>query len=101
MRFWQYESFRQVGLQQRRGKHLAGEVRGFIRIAFAAARTAPKPVRSVVLGKHVGKALDLSRVRGGEDYLRAAAHQFLNFLDQCRHRAVETSRRLRKERGFW
>ena len=100
MRFRQNETVGKISLQQRGGENVAGKIRSFVGIAFSAARAASQTIRSVVLGEHVGEALDFSRVGNGKNHLRAAANQLLHLLDHRGHSAVEARGRLRKKSGF-
>ena len=100
MRFRQNEAVGKVSLQQRRGENVAGKIGSFVGIAFPAARAASQTIRSVVLGEHVGEALDFSGVGDGEDHLRSAAGQLLNLLDHRWDSAVEARGGLRKKYGF-
>ena len=100
MRFRQNKTVGKVSLQQRRSQHIAGKVRSLVSIAFPAARAAAQAIGSVVLGEHIGEALNFSRIRHGQNHLRAAAHHLLHFLDHRGHRAMKARRRLRKERCF-
>ena len=100
MRFRQNKAVGKVSLQQRSGENVAGKIRSFVGIAFSAARAASQTIRGVVLGEHIGEALDFSRVGRGKNYLRAAADQLLNLLDHGGHRAVEARGGLRKKSGF-
>jgi len=56
-----------VSLQQRRSQHIAGKVRSLVSIAFPAARAAAQAIGSVVLGEHIGEALNFSRIRHGQN----------------------------------
>src|SRR5258708_24668497 len=100
MRFRQNKSIGKVSLQQRSGENVAGKIGRLVGIAFSAAGAASQTIRGVVLGEHIGEALDFSRVGSGKNYLRAAADQLLNLLDHRRHRAVEARGRLRKKSRF-
>src|SRR5882762_7447354 len=100
MRLRQNKAVGKISLQQRSGENVACKIRSFVGIAFSAARATSQTIRSVVLGEHVGEALDFSRVGSGKNYLRAAANQRLNLLDHRGHRAVEARGGLRKKRGF-
>src|ERR1700692_808530 len=62
MRFRQNKAVGKVSLQQRSGENVASEIRSFVGIAFSAAGAASQTIRSVVLGKHIGEALNFSRV---------------------------------------
>src|ERR1700716_3864499 len=88
MRFRQNEAVGKVSLQQRSSENVAGKIGRFVGIAFSTARAASQTIRSVVLGEHVGEALDFSRVGSGKNYLCAAADQLLNLLDHRGYRAV-------------
>ena len=74
MRLRQNKAVGKVSLQQRSGENVAGKIRGFVGIAFPAAGAASETIRGVVLGEHIGEALDFSRVGSRQNYLRAAAH---------------------------
>src|SRR5260370_32104175 len=62
MRFRQNEAVGKVSLQQRSGENVAGKIRSFVSIAFSAAGAASQTIRGVVLGEHIGEALDFSPV---------------------------------------
>src|SRR5208337_2704980 len=100
MRFRQNEAVGKVSLQQRRGENVAGKIRSLVGIAFSAARAASQTIRSVVLGEHIGEALDFSRVGDGKNHLSAAADQLLNLLNHGGHSAVEARGGLRKKSGL-
>src|ERR1700674_1830275 len=100
MRLRQDEAVGKVSLQQRSGENVAGKIRSFVGVAFSATRSASQTIRGVVLGEHIGEALDFSRVGSGKNYLCADANQLLNLLDHRGHRAVEARGRLRKKSRF-
>src|ERR1022692_1009517 len=100
MRFRQYEPVRKIRPQQRSSENVARKIRSFVGIALSAAHAASQTIRSVVLGEHVGEALDFSRVRHSENHLSATAHQLLNLLNHGRNSAVEPRGGLRKKSRF-
>ncbi len=100
MRFRQNKAVGKVSLQQRSGENVVGKIRCLVGIAFAASSAASQTIGGVVLGEHIGEALDFSRVGRRKNHLRAAANQLLNLLDHSRHRAVEARGRLRKKSRF-
>ncbi len=100
MRLRQNEAVWQISLQQGSGKNVAGKIGRFVGVAFSAARAASQTIRSVVLGEHVGEALNFSGVGHRQNYLCAAADQLLNLPDHGGHSTVEARGGLRKKSGF-
>src|ERR1700688_1754007 len=62
MRFRQNKAVGKESLTHRSSENVAGKKRIFVDIAFSAAGAASQTIRSVVLGKHIGEALNFSRV---------------------------------------
>ena len=94
IRLWQQNAVWNVSRGQRGGKNLAGEVTGFVGIAFATAGARPQLERDVVLREDVGKPLDFANIGNCQKHAFAGGIELLYFLQHRRNRAVKAGRRL-------
>ena len=97
MRVGKHHSIGDVSFGQRGGQDFAGEVTGFVGIAFAAARAASQAEANVVFGEDVGQSLDFASVGHGEQNLIPCAGELLHFFEHRRNRAMEAGSGLGQE----
>ena len=71
VRVGKHHAIGHVGFGERGGENFAGEVTGFVGVAFAAAGAAAETKRDVVFGEDIGEALDFAGVGHGEQNLIA------------------------------
>ena len=97
LRVGEHDAVGNVGLGQRGGENLAGEIAGLVGIAFSAAGAAAQAEGNGVLAENVGQALDFAGVGHGDKHLLAFANVLLDFLEHRRNRAVKARCGLRRK----
>ena len=97
IRFGQQDAIGDVGRGERGGEDFAGEVAGFVGIAFAATGAASQAKRDIVFGEDIGKALDFASVGDGEEDAFAFGVELLHFFQHGGNCAMEARRGLGEE----
>src|ERR1700735_306862 len=89
IRLRQKNAIGNVGCGQGGGEDFAGEVTGFVGVAFAATSAASQLEGNVVFGEDISQTLDFSDVGHGEEDAFAIAIELLNFRQHGGNSAVE------------